>query len=204
MIFNMYEHELMKLCGICRYLPTGLLRKYDAPYLSRSVIVGLQKFGVIKTQSDKGSYKLTTKGRDYLAEMGFEFSDDIRMDLKRPIYKRKLKNAFWNITLSLAGIDIYHSRTRELAEKDVGYVSSLVIRADKCTKVLAGTKFLGISQSGAAILQYSLQTVWLRKRRCFHLLQERLQATARRNPTTPVLLCTPRRCCSLIIRSVSY
>lgn len=144
MIFNMYEHELMKLCGICRYLPTGLLRKYDAPYLSRSVIVGLQKFGVIKTQSDKGSYKLTTKGRDYLAEMGFEFSDDIRMDLKRPIYKRKLKNAFWNITLSLAGIDIYHSRTRELAEKDVGYVSSLVIRADKCTKVLAGTKFLGI------------------------------------------------------------
>ena len=104
----------------------------------------MQKAGVIKTQSDKQSYKLTTKGRDYLLEMGYEFADDTRMDLKRPTYKRKLKNALWNIALSLAGIDIYHSRTGELAGKETGYVSSLVIRSDKRTKVLAGTKFLGI------------------------------------------------------------
>ena len=142
MIFDRYDCEFLKLCGLCRYLPVGLQKRYDAPYFSGSVISNLREHGLIKTQSDRLSYKLTFTGREILAEMGYKFPNDTRMDLKRPAYKRKLKNALWNISLSLAGIDIYSNKTRELAE--TGYISSLTLRADKNIRVLAGTRFLGI------------------------------------------------------------
>ena len=144
MIFDRYDYEFLKLCGLCRYLPVGLAGRYDAPYFSGSVISNLREHGLIKTQSDRLSYKLTFAGREILAEMGHTFPDDIRMDLKRPAYKRKLKNAMWNITLSLAGIDVYGSKTRELAENEMGYISSLTLRSDNNIRVLAGTRFLGI------------------------------------------------------------
>ena len=144
MVFDKYDYEFLKLCGLCRYLPVGLAGRYDAPYFSGSVISNLREHGFIKTQSDRLSYKLTFAGREILAEMGHTFPDDTRMDLKRPAYKRKLKNALWNITLSLAGIDVYSNKTHELAEMETGYISSLTLRADKNIRVLAGTRFLGI------------------------------------------------------------
>ena len=99
MIFDMFDYEFLKLCGLCRYMPVGLQKRYDAPFLSRSVISNLREHGLVKTQSDRLSYKLTFEGRKILAEMGYNFPDDTRMDLKRPAYKRKLKNALWNICL---------------------------------------------------------------------------------------------------------
>ena len=144
MIFDMFDYEFLKLCGLCRYMPVGLQKRYDAPFLSRGVISNLREHGFVKTQSDRLSYKLTFEGRKILAEMGYNFPDDTRMDLKRPAYKRKLKNALWNVSLYLAGIDIYSSKTKELAEMETGYISSLTLRADKNIRVLAGTRFLGI------------------------------------------------------------
>lgn len=157
MIFDRYDYEFLKLCGLCRYLPTGLQKRYDAPYFSGSVISNLREHGLVKTQSDRLSYKLTFEGRRILAEMGYNFSDDTRMDLKRPAYKRKLKNALWNITLSIAGIDVYNSKTRNLAE--TGYISSLTLRADKNVRVLAGTRFLGILKiRDTAYIPYYLES----------------------------------------------
>lgn len=90
MVFDRYDFEFLRLCGVCRYLPTGLMRKFDAPYFKSGVIGTLKDRGYIKTQSDKLSYKLTKEGKRVLEEMGYIFSDDVRMNIKRQAYKRKL------------------------------------------------------------------------------------------------------------------
>lgn len=144
MIFDTVDCEVLKLIGFCRYMPTTLQRRYDTPMFKRRVISNLQEHGLIKMQSDGLSYKLTTRGRECLAGMGYEYPDDARMDLKKPSYKRKLKNAQWNVLLTLAGIDIYYNSAQALAETDKGYMSSLILRSDKNMKVLAGTRFLGL------------------------------------------------------------
>lgn len=144
MIFDTVDCEFLKLAGICRYMPVGLQRRYDTPMFKRRIISNLQEHELIKMQSDKQSYKLTTRGRECLAGMGYEFPKDARMDLKKPSYKRKLKNAQWNVLLTLAGIDIYYNSAQALAETDKGYMSSLLLRGDNSLKVLAGTRFLGL------------------------------------------------------------
>ena len=144
MIFDTVDCELLKLAGISRYMPTLLQRRYDTPMFKRRVISNLQEHELIKMQSDGLSFKLTTRGRECLAGMGYEFPKDARMDLKKPSYRRKLKNAQWNVLLTLAGIDIYYKSAQALAETDKGYMSSLLLRGDNSLKVLAGTRFLGL------------------------------------------------------------
>lgn len=144
MIFDTVDCEFLKLAGICRYMPVGLQRRYDTSMFKRRVISNLQEHELIKMQSDRQSYKLTTRGRECLAGMGYEFPKDARMDLKKPSYKRKLKNAQWNVLLTLAGIDIYYNSAQALAETEKGYMSSLLVRGDNSLKVLAGTRFLGL------------------------------------------------------------
>ena len=144
MIFDTVDCEFLKLAGICRYMPVGLQRRYDTPMFKRRIISNLQEHELIKMQSDRQSYKLTTRGRECLAGMGYEFPKDARMDLKKPSYKRKLRNAQWNVLLTLAGIDIYYNSAQALAETDKGYMSSLLLRGDNSLKVLAGTRFLGL------------------------------------------------------------
>lgn len=144
MIFDVYDIEFLKLCGLCRYIPTGLLRKYDAPYFNGEIISTLRRNGYIKIQTDGSSYKLTYEGREILSRLNYPFEDDPKMNITKKSYKRKLKNALWNILLHLAGINIFAEKTVSLAGKDVGYVSSLVLRGDINVRVLAGTRFLGI------------------------------------------------------------
>ena len=157
MIFDKYDFEVLRLCGVCRYLPTGLMRKFDVSYFKSGVIGTLKDRGYIKTQSDKLSYKLTKEGKRVLAEMGYIFPDDVRMNIKRQAYTRKLKNALWNVTLHLAGIDIFGEKASSLAEMKNGYISSLTIRADEDQKVLAGTRFLGVLKiNDSAYIPYFL------------------------------------------------
>lgn len=148
MIFDRRDFEVLRLCGLCRYLPTRLRLRFDSPLFSPGVFVTLRNHKLIKMQSDRSSYKLTYDGREILAEMGYTFPDDARMNLKRTAYKRKLKNALWNVTLHLAGIDIYACDTADLSGKENGYVSSLLLRKDNDMRVLAGTRFLGILKFG--------------------------------------------------------
>ncbi len=144
MIFDVYDYEFLRLCGLCRYVPTGLKRKFDVPYFDTSVIATLRSNGYIKMQSNKTSYKLTFEGKEILADMGYTFPDDSRMNINRSAYYRKIKNALWNITLHLAGIDVFFNRTSQLAEINTGYISSLTLRMDENIRVLAGARFLGI------------------------------------------------------------
>ena len=147
MIFDTVDYEFLKLCGISRYIPSGLQKVYDAPFLKRCVIYNLQEHDVIKMQSDNKSFKLTKRGRDILADMGYEFPNDARMDLTRTAYKRKLNNAEINIMLHLANVDIFNSYPTELSDKN-GYVSTLIMRSDKNMKVLSCSQFLGILKTG--------------------------------------------------------
>lgn len=144
MIFDTVDCEILRLIGFCRYMPSGLQRRYDTPMFKRRVISNLQEHELIKKQSDGLSFKLTTRGRECLAGMGYEYPFDARMDLKKPSYRRKLKNAQWNVLMYLAGINIFYESAQALTGKDKGYTSSLILRSDKNMKVLAGTRFLGL------------------------------------------------------------
>ena len=144
MIFDNLDAAYLKLCGLCRYLPADLQRRYDSPIVSRAVIANLEEHKLIKRQSNNLSFKLTWAGRELRAGMGDTFPVDARMDLKRPAYRRKLKNAEWNVLLFLAGIDVFGESVRQLNDSETGYVSSLMLRADTNVRVLAGTPFLGI------------------------------------------------------------
>ena len=143
MIYDRRDFEVLRLIGFCRYIPTELWKKYESPYFLTRYIYTLQKRGLIKMQSTRRSHKLTPEGKDVLAEMGYIYPEDVRLNIGRPAYERRLKNAHCNISLHLAGIDIYCSTLKDLAGKDVGYISSLVLRTDDNMKTLAGTRFLG-------------------------------------------------------------
>ena len=95
MIFDVYDIEFLKLCGLCRYIPTGLLRKYDAPYFNGEIISTLRRNGYIKIQTDGSSYKLTYEGREILSRLNYPFEDDPKMNITKKSYKRKLKNALY-------------------------------------------------------------------------------------------------------------
>lgn len=144
MIFDNFDFEFLRLCGLCRYVPTGLSKKYESPILKSNVIVNLQEHGLIKTQSDGLSYKLTSIGRKYLADMGYEFPYEEKVLLDRNAYKRKLINARLNVLLYLAGINVFFSHPFLLKDVNTGYVSSLLMRADNNVRQLAGTRFLGV------------------------------------------------------------
>ncbi len=144
MVFDEYDYEILRLCGFCRYLPTGLARRFNSPCFRVAVIYTLMHNRYIKMQSDNSSYKLTSVGKGALADMGYVYPQDSRMNIRQKQYSRKLNNALWNILLHLAGIDIFAEDTAKLAGTDVGYVSSLMLRTDVNIRVLAGTRFLGI------------------------------------------------------------
>lgn len=144
MIFDSFDEAYLKLCGLCRYMPEGLQKRYDSPVFGRAVVSNLEEHGLIKRQSNHLSFKLSRLGKKVLGEMGYEFPEDARMDLKRPAYFRKLKNAAWNTLLYLSGIDVFGSSIHELSHRDIGYVSSLMIRSSTNMRVLAGTRYFGI------------------------------------------------------------
>ena len=104
----------------------------------------LEDRGYIKMQTNGMSYKLTYKGREALAEMGFKYAEDMRMDTKRATYKRRLMLAHCNVTMHLAGIDVFCENTSELAGKEAGFLNTLMLRTDNNVKALAGTRFAGI------------------------------------------------------------
>ncbi len=144
MIFDSFDCEMLKLCGLCRYIPQGLSVRYDTPIFTRSVILNLQEHGLIRLQSDAMSYKLTSIGRRYLADMGYEFSDDARLSVKKQGFRRKLVGAQWNVLLYLAGINVFLKHSAELAGMKTGYISSLMMRSRNNIRVLAGTRFFGL------------------------------------------------------------
>lgn len=144
MILDNFDLEYLKLCGLCRYMPVNIGQHFFSPVLSKGLADNLREHGLIRMQTDGLSHKLTGAGRDVLADMGYEFSKDARMSIKRQGYRRKLVNARWNVLLYLAGIDIFLKSSKELADIETGYISSLILRGNDNIRVLAGTRFNGL------------------------------------------------------------
>ncbi len=144
MLFSITDIELMKLIGLCRYMPTGLYRKYDSQLFDSEIITNLSDHRIIKLTNDSRCYKLTKKGRDILAKVNMTFAVEARPNMKRKAYNSKLKNAHINLMLYLAGVNVYFENARELSGVSCGYMSSLLQRADNSMKVLSSAKFLGV------------------------------------------------------------
>lgn len=158
MVFDTRDFGVLRLCGLCRYIPVRLQRKFQTPIFEPKVFVTLRNHKLIKLQTNLRSYKLTQDGREILAEMGFSYPEDSRTTIKKDSYYRRLRASLFNITLYLAGIDVFYDDIRLLAEIDKGFVSSLLLRRENDNKVISGTRFLGILKSGStAYIPYYIQ-----------------------------------------------
>lgn len=144
MVFDMRDFGVLRLCGLCRYIPVRLMKRFGSPLFEPKVLLTLRNHKLIKLQSDLQSYKLTQGGKDVLEEFGCVYSEDARMNIKREAYRRKLNASLFVITLFLSEIDVFFKNVHTLANAECGFVSSLVIRQENNGKVLAGARFLGI------------------------------------------------------------
>ena len=59
-IFDMRDFEVLRLCGLCRYLPIRLRRRFNLEIFDVKVINTLRKHGLIKLQSDGSGYSSHT------------------------------------------------------------------------------------------------------------------------------------------------
>ena len=144
MVFDTRDFGVLRLCGLCRYIPVRLQRKFQTPIFEPKVFVTLRNHKLIKLQTNLCSYKLTQDGREVLGEMGFSYPEDSRTTINKDSYYRRLRASLFNITLYLAGIDVFYDDVRLLAGTDKGFVSSLLLRRENDNKVISGTRFLGI------------------------------------------------------------
>ncbi len=150
MILDNRELEFLKLCGIARYLPCGIISRYDIPSIGQKAVNTMLKFGYIKVVNGTCKcYRLTRKGKDILIRAGYDFADDARPHKKGSIFDRRVINAELNTLLYGAGINIYAGTVEGLC--DAEYIPSLTIRADTKSKVLAGTRFYGILRKGDTV-----------------------------------------------------
>ena len=72
MIFDTVDYEVLKLAGVCRYFPFALKRRFNSELLSSNTIDNLKLHNLIKSMNDHLSFKLTKKGRECLADIGYE------------------------------------------------------------------------------------------------------------------------------------
>lgn len=151
MIFDMNDVELMKLCGLCRYLPIGLKNKYYNPLFLAGITGSLRAHRMIKITPNKECIRLTSLGKGTLADMGFEFPDDARPRKTGSVYKRRMISADINVLLNSARIDVFAENILQLNCKSKIYISALTIRADTKSKAIAGTRFLGMLKSDETV-----------------------------------------------------
>lgn len=144
MFYDNYDFEFLRLCGLCRYIPADLPERYDSPIFCKGIIAYMQRYKLIKMQSDKMSYKLTERGRQLLLDMGYMYKQDARMNINRKGYKRKIDSAKLTILMHHAGINVFCENLSNLNESEVGYVVKAELYNEYNQKSLAGTRFLGL------------------------------------------------------------
>lgn len=143
MLLSDKELELLKLCGIGRFMPCNIAGKYDLPELRTALIRAFVDKGYLKiVNGEYKCYRLSRRGRDLLFRAGYRYPDDIRPRREGEILKRRVIHSEINVLLHGAGIDVYTEAVEGL--QGAAYIPSLTIRADKQSRSLAGTKFYGI------------------------------------------------------------
>lgn len=139
------ELEMLKLCALGRFVPCSVAGKYDLPELRVSILNSFVRNGYLKiVKGEQKCYRLTRRGRDILYNAGYIYPDDSRPRKEGAIFNRRIINAEINALFHSAGIDIYAGTVEELSKSKCAYISSLTIRSQTKSKVLAGTRFYGI------------------------------------------------------------
>lgn len=145
MLLNSTELEMLKLCALGRFMPCSVAGKYDLPELRESMLNSFVRNGYLKiVKGEQRCYRLTRRGRDILYNAGYTYPDDSRPRREGAIFKRRVINAEINALFHSAGIDVYTGTVEELSKAECVYISSLTIRSQARSKVLAGTRFYGI------------------------------------------------------------
>lgn len=144
MFYSNYDCDFLRLCGLCRYIPTDLDERFYSIIFRNEVISYMQSCKFIKMQSDKKSFKLTDKGRKVLSDMSWYFKQDARMDINRNGYKRKVDSAKLTILLHLAGINVFCETLQELSESEIGYIVKTEIYNEYEQKPISNSRFLGL------------------------------------------------------------
>ena len=144
MFYSNYDCDFLRLCGLCRYIPTDLHERFNSVIFRKEVISYMQDCKFIKMQSDKKSFKLTEKGRNALNDMCWCFKQDARMNINRNGYKRKIDSAKLTILLHLAGINVFCETLRQLNKSEIGYIVKTEIYNEYEQKPLTNSRFLGL------------------------------------------------------------
>ena len=144
MFYSNYDCDFLRLCGLCRYIPTDLHERFNSIIFRKEVISYMQEYKFIKMQSDKKSFKLTEKGRKVLGDMSWCFKQDARMNINRNGYKRKIDGAKLTILLHLAGINVFCETLRQLNKSEIGYIVKTEIYNEYERKPLTNSRFLGL------------------------------------------------------------
>lgn len=153
MLISNIDLDLLKLCGLSRYLPRDFTKKYkDIPALCRDRASLLVEAGIIKeVRAARICYRLTGKGRDVLRDFGYDFPDDVRTNTKGNSFNRRIISAELNVMMYGAGIDVFAPTVERFETKDRVYVPTLTIRAETKSSALAGTRFHGILRAGTTV-----------------------------------------------------
>ena len=144
MIYDTYDYDFLRLCGLCKYVPKELYKRYRSDIFCRNIVENLMYHKIIKLQNNKLSYKLTTKGKEVLAEMGDTFPEDVKMNINRVAYKRMLISARFTVLLHLAGINVFCRNIEQLNKEESGYICKHMLYEKYERRKIAGTRFLGI------------------------------------------------------------
>lgn len=140
MILDNRELEFLKLCGIARYLPCGIISKYDIPSIGQKTVNTMLKFGYIKVVNGTCKcYRLMRKGKDILIRAGYDFADDARAHKKGSIFDRRVINAELNTLLYGSGINIYAGTVEGLG--DAEYISCIILAKNILQVICLGRLF---------------------------------------------------------------
>lgn len=150
MLISNSDLELLKLCGLSRYLPRDCTEKYKGvPTLCRDKAELLLTAGYIKeVKAARICYRLTGRGRELLERYGYSFPDDARTNNKGNGFNRRIVSAELNVLMHCAGIDVFAGTVESFETADYVYVPSLMIRAAIKSRALAGTRFHGVLRIG--------------------------------------------------------
>jgi len=148
MILDQKDGELLKLVGLCRYLPVTLKNKYTNEALFKSTTDALREYGLIKLTTDKQCYKLTSIGRGVLQEMGFTFRADARSVVgDDPRYMRRMMCADINVMFHTAGVNVFTETAQELNKCEIGYLPLLNVRSKERASLFAA-RMAGVFRGG--------------------------------------------------------
>ena len=150
MIFDTAEMELLKLAGWFKGLPSDLSRRFCSQIFSPAGIRSLEILRLIYHSEERGQYRLTPTGWDFLSQSGFDYPQDAKY-ISDPIkLRRREQAARVMFTFYRSGADIFCDALGDLQRPDVFLSNEAMQRSlrRQNTKVWNGLRMCGVGRLG--------------------------------------------------------